>query len=95
MFLRCLLRRQFSVQWLVTQVLTPSVCSLYIFACHGNVGTQNIYNGCWTSSAAEASYFVIIQLIQISTKKYLIQLNFEKNVAAVSANILRGVDTPS
>jgi len=26
------------------------------FACHGNTGTEIIYNGCWTNAAAEASY---------------------------------------
>jgi len=24
--------------------------------CHGNVSTENIYNGCWTDEAAEVSY---------------------------------------
>ena len=33
-----------------------SVRSLRLFACHGNAGTENIYNGCLTNAAAEASY---------------------------------------
>jgi len=32
------------------------VCLLRLFACYGNTGTENIYNGCRTHAAAEAPY---------------------------------------
>jgi len=30
------------------------------FACHGNAGSANIYNGCRTNAAAEAPYDTVI-----------------------------------
>ena len=42
--------------------LSTGVCSLCLsavrvaVACHGNAGTENVYNGCRTNAAAEASY---------------------------------------
>jgi len=45
------------IQYLSTvDIHTSSVRSLRLFACHGNAGTENIYNGCRTNAAAEASY---------------------------------------
>jgi len=33
-----------------------SICSLHVFACQGNAGIKNVYNGCQKSVAVEASY---------------------------------------
>jgi len=33
-----------------------SFCSLHVYACHGNAGVENVYNGCRTNAAVEAAY---------------------------------------